>query len=126
MSAACFTQFGMVGDDDGDGLHCDYGKMGLESDFSLPPLEISRSNNNIEVPINNNSNVKSHNNNNHFNNSCFNNTDDQIQNSNIVVEDLFGFGNHNGQAGENLRMGEWDLEGLMQDMSFFPSLDFQV
>ena len=116
MPTACLTQVGMV-----DGLHGDYGmletnKMGIESDLSLPPLE-SRSNEDNSASID----VKSHNN--HFNNnSCFNNTDHQIQGSN--VEDLFGFGNH-GQ-GENLRMGEWDLEGLMQDISYFPSLDFQV
>ncbi|KAG9449443.1 hypothetical protein H6P81_009408 [Aristolochia fimbriata] len=28
--------------------------------------------------------------------------------------------------GENLRMGEWDLEHLMEDISSFPLLDFQV
>ncbi|KAK7243568.1 hypothetical protein RIF29_38371 [Crotalaria pallida] len=111
---ACLNHVGMV-----DGLHGDYGilepnKMGLESDFNLPSLE-SKSIENNSAPIN----VKSHNN--HFNNICFNNTE-QIQNSN--VEDLFGFGNH-GQ-GENFRMGEWDLDGLMQDISYFPSLDFQV
>ncbi|XP_061372576.1 transcription factor MYB83 [Gastrolobium bilobum] len=111
---ACLTQVGMV-----DGLQGEYrklepNKMGLESDFSLPPLESRSIEDNI-TPID----MKSNNNN--FNNSCFNNTD-QIQNSN--VDDLFGFGNH-GQ-GENLRMGEWDFEGLMQDISYFPSLDFQV
>ncbi|KAI4333139.1 hypothetical protein L6164_017980 [Bauhinia variegata] len=115
--SSCLTQVGMV-----DGLYGDYGmlepnKMGLERDLSLPPLE-SRSIEENSAPID----VKSHNN--HFNNSCFNNTDHQIQNHNSKVEDLFGFGNH-GQ-GENLRMGEWDLEGLMQDISSFPFLDFQV
>ncbi|KAE9590467.1 hypothetical protein Lal_00023404 [Lupinus albus] len=103
-----------------DGVDGDYGilesnKMGLERDFSLPSLE-SRSieNENNSAPID----VKSHNN--HFNNICINNTE-QIQNSH--VEDLFGFGNHG--HGENLRMGEWDLEGLMQDISYFPSPNFQ-
>ncbi|KAI4323402.1 hypothetical protein L6164_023012 [Bauhinia variegata] len=114
--SACLSQVGMV-----DGLYGDYGmiepnKMGLERDLSLPPLE-SRSIEDNGAPID----VKSHNN--HINNSCFNNTD-QIQNHNSKVEDLFGFGNH-GQ-GENFRMGEWDFEGLMQDISSFPSLDFQV
>ncbi|XP_027343049.1 transcription factor MYB83 [Abrus precatorius] len=118
--AACLTQVGMVD----DGVHGDYcgilepNKMGLESDFSLPPLESRSIEDNSSIPID----VKSHNN--HFNNSCFNNTDHQIQSSNDNVEDLFGFENH-GQ-GENLRMGEWDFEGLMQDMSYFPSLDFQA
>lgn len=117
---ACLTQVGVV-----DGLYGDYGilepnKMGitgLERDLALPPLE-SRSIEDNGALID----VKCHNN--HFNNSCFNNTDQQIHQMSSKVEDLFGFGNH-GQ-GENLRMGEWDLEGLMQDISSFPFLDFQV
>lgn len=125
----CLTQDGnMVVDD--IGLHSDdhYGileannKMGLlENDFELPPLEsrISMEDKSM-IPLINHNVMKSYNIN-HFNNSCFNNTN-QIQNS--KVEDFFGFGNH-GQ-GENLRMGEWDFEGLMQDMSYFPTLDFQV
>ncbi|CAJ1947256.1 unnamed protein product [Sphenostylis stenocarpa] len=120
--AACLNH-----NDDGV-VHGGYGaldpnKMGLESDFSLPPLESRSIEDNSSTPID----VKTHNNNNHFKNSSFNNTDHHhhIQTSNnVVVEDLFGFGNH-GQ-GENFRMGEWDFEGLMQDMSYFPSLDFQV
>jgi myb proto-oncogene protein len=94
-------------------------KMGLESDFALPPLE-SGSIEEIHgsAPID----VKSLNNH-HFNDtpSCFNHND-HFQSSN--VEDLFGFGNH-GQ-GENLRMGEWDFDGLIQDIPYFSSLDFQV
>ncbi|KAL1346319.1 hypothetical protein HN51_020003 [Arachis hypogaea] len=112
-------------------------KMGLESDLSLPPLESSIRSTEEIIIINSNNNassiddMKSHNN--HFNNnnntnndSCFNNTDNQVLNNNNCSneEDLFGFGNH-GQV-ENLRMGEWDFEGLMQDISYFPSLDFQV
>ncbi|XP_047166220.1 transcription factor MYB83-like, partial [Vigna umbellata] len=130
--AACLNQVSMVDHDDGV-VHGGYGalepnKMGLESDFSLPPLE-SRS---IEENSSNPIDVKSHNNN-HLKNSCFSNTDHHHHHhhhhnfqtsNNVVVEDLFGFGNH-GQ-GENFRMGEWDFEGLMQDMSYFPSLDFQV
>lgn len=120
---SCLTQVSNMVDD--IGLHSDdhYGileanKMGLlENDFELPPLE-SRISIEDKSALIGDHNVKSHNN--HFNNSCFNNTN-HIQNSN---EDLFGFGNH-GQ-GENLRMGEWDLEGLMQDISYFPPLDFQV
>ncbi|KAI5410412.1 hypothetical protein KIW84_055789 [Lathyrus oleraceus] len=120
----CLTQVGNMVDD--IGLHSDdYGilednKMGLlENDFELPPLESRISIEDKSVPIDDDLSMKSHIN--HFNNSCFNNTN-HIQNSN--VEDLFGFGNH-GQ-GENLRMGEWDMEGLMQDISYFPPLDFQV
>ena len=106
------TQIGMV-----DGHQGNYGilepnKMGLGRDFSLPSLE-SRSIESNSVPID----VKSHNN--HFNYGSFKNTD-KIQGS--KVEDLIGFGNH-GQ-GENLKMGEWDLENLMQDITSFPFLDF--
>lgn len=135
--AACLTQVGTMVDYDDHDVHGGYygtlepNKTGLESDFSLPPLEISRTSINVEdntsTPIDD---VKSHNNNNnHFKNSCcFNNTDDDhhhhnIQSSNnVVVEDMFGFANH-GQ-GENFRMEDWDFEGLMtQDTSYFPSLD---
>ncbi|GMY22423.1 transcription factor MYB83 [Fagus crenata] len=101
----------------GDGFYGDYGilepnNMGLERDLSLPPLE-SRS---IEE---NNAMVDMKSNNNHFNNDCFNNTDQGFK-----VENMFGCGNH-GQ-GENLKIGEWDFEGLMQDLSSFPFLDFQA
>ncbi|CAK8565103.1 unnamed protein product [Lathyrus sativus] len=114
---ACLTQVGNMVDDYGI---LEDNKMGLlENDFELPPLESRISIEDKSVPIDDDLSMKSHIN--HFNNSCFNNTN-HIQNSN--VEDLFGFGNH-GQ-GENLRMGEWDLEGLMQDTSYFPPLDFQV
>jgi myb proto-oncogene protein len=103
------------------GFYGEYGileanNMGLERDLSLPPLE-SRSNieeNNIAQPVD----MKS-NNNNHFNNGCFNNTDHSFK-----VENMFGFGNH--AQGESLKMGEWDFEGLMQDLSSFPFLDFHV
>lgn len=90
--------------------------MGLERDLSLPPLE-SRSHieENINArPVDLKSNI-----NNHFNNGCFNNTDQSFK-----VENMFGFGNH--AQGESLKMGEWDFEGLMQDLSSFPFLDFQV
>ncbi|KAL2335346.1 hypothetical protein Fmac_016559 [Flemingia macrophylla] len=126
---ACLTQVGMIHDHhDHDHDHGGYygtttlepNKTGLENDFSLPPLESTSIEDNNSTPID----VKTLNNN-HFkiNSSCFNNTIDQSSN-NVVVEDLFGLPNH-GQ-GENFRMGEWDFEGLMHDISYFPSLDFQV
>ncbi|XP_028799857.1 transcription factor MYB83-like [Neltuma alba] len=116
---------GFYGDDynNGTGLEGEDSKiMGLERDLCLPPLE-SRS---MEEKYNSSSvvptDVKSQINNNHFNNGCFNNTDHHHHH-----QDLVGFGNYNhGQSGENLRVGEWDLEGLMQDISSFPFLDFQV
>ncbi|XP_021280306.1 transcription factor MYB46 [Herrania umbratica] len=114
---ACLTQGGM-----GEGLYGDYGvlepanKIGLEGDFSLPPLE-SRS---IEENNAANASIDMKSNNNHYNNTCFNNTDQSFK-----VGDIFGLENHHWQ-GENLRMGEWDLEGLMDNISSFPFLDFQV
>ncbi|XP_057989762.1 transcription factor MYB83-like [Hevea brasiliensis] len=136
--STCLTQVGM-----GDGFYGDCGilenhhnKIGIERDLCVPPLESSRSieeeekknNNNavtnhsiISVKSNINNNINNHLNN---NNSCFNNTDHHHHHQNLKVEDMFGFENH--WQGENLRMGEWDLEGLMENISSFPFLDFQV
>ncbi|KDP43470.1 hypothetical protein JCGZ_16757 [Jatropha curcas] len=135
----CLTQVGMSGD---GLLYGDYAildsdennKLGLERDLCLPPLETSRSIE--EKKINNNNNaVTNHsikstksniNNNNHLNNdnTCFNNTD---HHQSFKVEDMFGIHENQWQGGgENLRMGEWDLEGLMENISSFPFLDFQV
>lgn len=119
---ACLTQMGV-----GDGFYCDYGilepsgniKMGLETDLSLPPLENRSIENNNNNAVTNNSiiSLKS-NNNHHFDNTCFNNAE------RIKAEDMFGFENQ--WQGENLSMGEWDLEGLMENISSLPFLDFQV
>ncbi|KAK7283883.1 hypothetical protein RIF29_13631 [Crotalaria pallida] len=117
------TQVGMVEGHNGNYgiLETSNNKMVLlERDLSLPPLESRSIDEDNSASIDDH--VKSHNNN-HFNNSCFNNTDHIIQSS--KAEELFGFGNH-GQGVENLKMGEWDLEGLMQDISSYPFLDFQV
>ncbi|XP_022734292.1 transcription factor MYB83 [Durio zibethinus] len=113
----CITQGGM-----GEGFWGDYGilepgKIGLEGDFSLPPLE-SRSIEDNNAANNSIDNMKR--NNNHYNNTCFSNTDQSFK-----VGDMFGLENHQWQ-GENLRMGEWDLEGLMDNISSFPFLQFQV
>ncbi|KAL5543554.1 hypothetical protein UlMin_007338 [Ulmus minor] len=104
------------------------GKMGqLENGLCLPPLEMSRScvdqvnnNNNGGIDIRGGSSSGSTISNlNQYNNSCYNMSD------NFKEEGMFGIGNQ-GQGGENLKLGEWDLEGLMQDLSPFPFLDFQV
>lgn len=138
----CLTQVGNMGSSEGGALDQimnlgDYGaleaagKMGhqyLEKDhlFSLPQLE-SRSNieeNNMASVDIKGSTTISHNNNHFMNNtstSCFNMTDNYFKG-----EGILGFGNNGQQQGENLKMGEWDLEGLMQDISSFPFLDFQV
>ncbi|XVF22959.1 hypothetical protein REPUB_Repub12eG0215800 [Reevesia pubescens] len=108
--------------DTGEAFYGDYneilepGKIEVEGEFSLPPLE-SRS---IEESNAANNSIDMKSNNNHYNNTCFNNTDQSFK-----VGDMFGLENHHWQ-GENLRMGEWDLEGLMDNTSSFPFLDFQV
>ncbi|KAG6789509.1 hypothetical protein POTOM_005610 [Populus tomentosa] len=119
--STCLTQVGM-----GDGFYGDhYGilegnnKIGLESDLSLPPLE-SRSIEENNAASNSRIGVESSSNDNHhFDSTCFNNTDQRFK-----VEDMLGLENH--WQGENVRMGEWDLEGLMENISSFPFLDFQV
>lgn len=126
--AACIAQIDM-----GDGLlYGDYGilepsKMGLEGDLCLPPLESSRSveENNINAAKNNNIDLKSGNNNLYNNNnSCFSNSTGDQGLFNNKVGDVFGL--ENNWQGENLRVGEWDFEGLMDNISSFPFLDFQV
>ncbi|CAL5382056.1 unnamed protein product [Camellia sinensis] len=110
----------------GDGCCEDYGigeerlsVMGeLEGDLSIPSLE-SRGiveNNGGGADYNLDKKIS---NNNHLNNNN-NNSDEAI----IKAEDVFGFGNH--WQGENLKMGEWDLDGLLENVSSFPYLDFQV
>ncbi|KAK2637099.1 hypothetical protein Ddye_031891 [Dipteronia dyeriana] len=135
-------------DDVGDGLMF-YGdhyygvfeqsKMGLEADFSLlPQLEsTSRSaeENTSGANINNSNNkgmdhqMKSNNNHHYNNNSCFNNnTADENNNlhEGFKVGDMFGLENNHNWQGENLRVGEWDFEGFMDNISSFPFLDFQL
>lgn len=134
--STCLNQVGM-----GDGFYGDWGileshhnEIGIERDLCVPPLEIcsrsideeeeKKTNNNAVTNhsiINNNNIINNHLNN---NNSCFNNTDHHLHHQNFKVEDMFGFENH--WQGDNLRMGEWDLEGLMDNISSFPFLDFQV
>ncbi|XP_021903740.1 transcription factor MYB83 [Carica papaya] len=118
----------------------------LEGELSLPPLEVeSRSNikdnnnnnknnnNNNEYIIINNAannsiidNLKSHNNSNlNLNNNslCFNNTDHQYGDDH---NNMFGIIENHHFPAENLRMGDWDFESLMENISSFPFLDFQV
>lgn len=57
-------------------------------------------------------------NNNPYNNVIINN------NSSNKVENMVGVGNF--WEGEDLRIGEWNLEDLMRDVSSFPFLDFHV
>ncbi|KAJ8748789.1 hypothetical protein K2173_011344 [Erythroxylum novogranatense] len=112
--------------DVGDGLYGDCGawvgnnsRSGLERDIYLPPLESTGTQETNGVS-NNSISPKSNHNNHHLNSStCFNSTDRQS----FKVEEILGLENH--WHGENLRIGEWDLEGLMENISSIPFLDFQ-
>ncbi|PSS09995.1 Transcription factor like [Actinidia chinensis var. chinensis] len=89
------------------------GVMGLERDFSIPQLE-SRG-----VVENNNAGGDYN-----FDEKIVNDKGFNISEG-IKLEDVFGFGNH--WQGENLKMGDnWDLEGLLENVSSFPYLDFHV
>ncbi|KAL6981696.1 hypothetical protein U1Q18_023321 [Sarracenia purpurea var. burkii] len=44
----------------------------------------------------------------------------------IKVEDMIGFDENHFQGQDPSKMGEWDLEGLWENISSFPYLDFQV
>ncbi|KAH0981542.1 hypothetical protein GBA52_008719 [Prunus armeniaca] len=117
VNPTCLANLPNIGD---QGYYGDCGnlgaghKMGLEGDLCVPALESRsvESNMNGQVAENISKTI-----NNHFHNNCFNNTTEMIGFK--VDEDMLGFGN-NGH-GENLRMGEWDFEGFMQDISSFLS-----
>ncbi|XP_049377021.1 transcription factor MYB46-like [Solanum stenotomum] len=128
-----------------------YSMMGLGSDeFSMPSLEgvnnkstttmgENNNNNNSNVDFSSNNIVSGANdydsmiekkitngNNNNNNNQHLMNmseSSDQI----LKVEDyMVGFGNHHHWHGESLRIGEFDWEGLLANVSSLPYLDFQV
>ncbi|GMN53603.1 hypothetical protein TIFTF001_022741 [Ficus carica] len=128
---------GLIGD---YGVNLEAGKMGqlmeIRDNFSLPPLE-SRSNINLNIEENNNygnyiniapidiEEARGNNNNNHFMNSGSGGADNFIKGEGGML----GLGSNYGQLqGENFKMGEWDFEGFMHDLSSssFPFLDFQV
>ncbi|XP_059649107.1 transcription factor MYB83-like [Cornus florida] len=107
--STCLEQVGLDDGFGGDYRTVEPGLVGLDSDpFSLPPMlestNASSDYTSFDKKINNNQ---------------FNDVES------IKVEDMrFGFGNH--WQGENLRMGECDWEGLLENVSSFPFLDFQV
>ncbi|GFY98906.1 myb domain protein 67 [Actinidia rufa] len=92
-------QVGMDGDDFYGSSHGIIGgdiNLGIDRDLFVPPLE--------SLSIINNSLI------NHCNNNC-------------KIESIEGF--ETCWQGEDLKVGEWDLESLMRDVSSFPFLDFQ-
>ncbi|XP_059311564.1 transcription factor MYB83-like [Lycium ferocissimum] len=133
----------------GDGGFSDYGvvetysMMGLGSDdFSVPPLEgvnkstMGENNNNVNFSSNivtaandYNSMIEKKNtngNNNNNNNQHLMNMSGGSDQSLKVEDYMVGFGNHHHWHGESLRIGEFDWEGLLANVSSLPYLDFQV
>ncbi|KAI4322094.1 hypothetical protein L6164_021815 [Bauhinia variegata] len=113
----CFTQSGV----DSNGFYFENGVFGsvnigagAEGDLFVPPLEsVSSATDNLKVEITCNRNTNS----NYFDdlNGIVNNNHRSENKGGSGVENLFQ---------EELRMGEWDLEELMKDVSSFPFLDF--
>ncbi|OWM78373.1 transcription factor MYB83-like [Punica granatum] len=136
FSPPCIAQGSVFGDDYryGDFLNSIPGKMEIGlSEFSVAPFgnssggseDISMSNSAaLSCSINSttdNCNVRSNNGGFFSNDYCFNNTAESLKMEGISLELI---GNDHLRRGPNLRMGEWDLEGLMDDISSFPLLDF--
>ncbi|XP_042514066.1 transcription factor MYB46-like [Macadamia integrifolia] len=93
--------------------------IGVQGELFVPPLEsisIEQKNTATDNPI---SKI-----NNNINNSHINDINNIINSNNNKVETLVESVNY--WEGENLRMGEWNLEDLMEDVFSFPYLDFQV
>lgn len=89
------------------------GKMEMEREISMPG---SQSNSTTEE---NNGATQ----NEYYSNGMKNNN---INHSKVEESDnnIFGMGNH--WQGENMGIGDWDLEGLLENAASFPYLDFQL
>ncbi|KAL8122159.1 transcription factor MYB83-like [Apium graveolens] len=83
------------------------GNVGMEGELHFPPLEIKNIVENLDYDDNNNNAVHSNN-----------------LNNNSKIETIGGGGNY--WEGDELRVGEWDFEELMRDVSFLPALDFHL
>ncbi|KAK1287676.1 hypothetical protein QJS10_CPB19g01067 [Acorus calamus] len=114
------TQVGL-----GGGLYGDYGVVGGGCDLFVPPLESIS----LEETKNNNNSSGKVSSDTYINNNNNNDGGDYKMIGNIGSNSVNGESNVGSGCvweGENLRMGEWDLEDLMRDVSSFPLLDFQV
>ncbi|XP_077210350.1 transcription factor MYB46-like [Tasmannia lanceolata] len=110
----CLTQVGME-----DGLYGEHGFLGGdqmvgEGELFIPPLESISLEENTTTNYTSGENPKNH--------QC--NDTNNINNNNNIGDNVDEKGNY--WQGENLRIGEWDLEDLMEDISSCPFLDFQV
>ncbi|KAJ8645177.1 hypothetical protein MRB53_006925 [Persea americana] len=116
----CLAQVGFEGGFYGDDGIYQSGLLGGEGELLVPPLvSISSEDNTI---TNNNSGNYTNDNNNRNSNYINTITTTPTNNNNNKGDDMVG----NYWGGENVRMGEWDLDDLMRDISLFPFLDFQV
>ncbi|KAL5719687.1 hypothetical protein ACHQM5_012435 [Ranunculus cassubicifolius] len=118
---SCMNGVGM-----GEGYYGNHGMMGGvnnnhmgvdQSEIFLPSLESISLEENTNTIVTNNTIEKT------TNNSLITNIN-IINNNNNNIDHLVESGVYWG--GENLRMGEWDMEDLLEDVSSFPFLDFQV
>ncbi|KAF9594034.1 hypothetical protein IFM89_026886 [Coptis chinensis] len=115
--SACMTQVGV-----GEGFYGSHGIIGStgnigvdQSELFIPSLEsISIEENNVT-----NNTFEKTNNNNLINNINIINNNHNHLDHNIVERGTYW-------EEENLRMGEWDMEDLLEDVSSFPFLDFQL
>lgn len=145
-----------IGDGDDHGMMCgSYGMLGshnynyglLQGELSIPSLETISIEENTQVSgdigfgrntiSNNNSNnhFDNNNSNNHFtynNHHIINSTNNTTPLTNSITSSVKkfessipGVGN-DWEGGEDSRLGEWDLEELMRDVSSFPFIDYQV
>ncbi|MCD7456706.1 hypothetical protein HAX54_032817 [Datura stramonium] len=142
------VNLGQFGSSGGDGGFLDYGVvetyslMGLGSDeFSVPQLEgvihkstMGENNNNVNFSSNNivtgandyNSMIEMKITNGNNNNQHLMNMSGSSDQSLKVEDYMVGFGSHHHWHGESLRIGEFDWEGLLANVSSLPYLDFQV
>ncbi|XP_034687661.1 transcription factor MYB46 [Vitis riparia] len=115
----CMTQVGILS---AEGLYGDHvGLLGggggcVVGEQFFPPVESISMGENGNKTLENTFDRNPHNN--PYNNVIINN------NSSNKVENMVGVGNF--WEGEDLRIGEWNLEDLMRDVSSFPFLDFHV
>ncbi|MBA0700124.1 hypothetical protein Goari_001694, partial [Gossypium aridum] len=99
-------------------VNCMYGEneMLCGEELYMPPLETVRENLKIENTFESDITTTTTNNNN--NNNI---VDCSMKSENVMTGAAVG----NFWLGEEIKVGDWDLEDLMKDVSSFPFLDFQ-
>lgn len=81
------------------------GNVGMDSELNVPPLENINTEENLQYDANN---------------AVYSNNSDD----NSKIETMGGAGNY--WEEDELRVGEWNFDELMRDVSFLPALDFHV